>query len=193
MNIKGETMSPTRIITTALIFSLPCTALVRAHGEEAKWRVLNGRALALHRQGNPARAVVVAQNALKVAQANVGPDHPALATCLNTLALIYETQGDCAKAEPLCTRALAIREKTLGPHHPDVATSLRILAVLNYIRGDYAKAEPLYARSLTIREKALGPFHPAVATSLNSLALLYQTLGVAANEVVQPCDRGLTT
>ena len=123
-----------------------------AQGAGIEWDTLNQEARRLYRAGKYKRAIIVAQDALKVAEDNVGPDHPAVATSLNTLALIHKAQGHYAKAEPLYKRSLSIREKTLGPYHPDVATGLNNLAVLYYTQGHYAKAEPLYKRSLSIRK-----------------------------------------
>jgi len=157
--------------------------------EDKTLAVLNQKVMELYRAGKYARAALVAQKALQVAEQHFGPDHPAVASGLNNLAYIYNTQGDYAnaeplynrfykrwlaiKAEPLFKRSLAIWEKALGPDHPDVATSLNNLATLYYQQGDYAKAEPLFKRSLAILEKALGPDNPAVVTSLHTLARFY--------------------
>lgn len=95
--------------------------------------------------------MTVAKAALKVAEQNVGPDHPNVATSLNNLAELYHTQGDYAKAEPLYKRALAILEKALGPDHPDVATSLENLAGLYRVTKRPAEAEKLEERAKKIR------------------------------------------
>jgi len=106
-----------------------------------------------------------------------GPEHPDVATSLNSLALLYYTQGKYSDAEPLYKRSLAIREKVLGPEHPDVANSLNNLAALYDAQGKYGEAESLYKRSLAIIEKVLEPEHPHVAQSLNNLAGLYYAQG----------------
>ena len=142
-----------------------------------EWDALNQEVVELYQAGKFERAVVLAQKSLQVAEQNVGPDHPSVATSLNILALLYQAQGNYAPAEPLYKRALAIVEKALGPDHPDVAASLNNLALLYQDQGNYAPAEPLFKRALAIWEKALGPDHPDVATSLNNLALLYQAQG----------------
>jgi tetratricopeptide (TPR) repeat protein len=150
---------------------------VPAGAQGIEWETLNDEVVSLHRQGRYDRAVKVARKALEVAEANVGPDHPAVATSLNNLAGLYKAQGQYAQAEPLYQRSLAIREKALGPDHPDVAGSLNNLAGLYRAQGQYAQAEPLYKRSLAIKEKALGPDHPDVATSLENMAALYRKTG----------------
>ena len=101
---------------------------VFAQGAGIEWDTLNQEVLRLYRAGKYERAIIVAQEALKVAEDNVGPNHPDVATSLNNLAELYKTQGHYAKAEPLYKRALSIKEKALGPNHPNVATSLNNLA-----------------------------------------------------------------
>jgi tetratricopeptide (TPR) repeat protein len=117
------------------------------------------------------------EQALKIREKNLGPDHPDVATSLNNLALLYDDQGKYAEAEPLYQRARKIDEKALGPEHPEVAIHLNNLAELYREQGKYAEAEPLYQRALKIDEKALGPEHPNVAIRLNNLAMLYQNQG----------------
>jgi CHAT domain-containing protein/Tfp pilus assembly protein PilF len=143
--------------------------------EEAK--ALNRKVIELYRQGQYLEAIGIAKRVLSLFEKTLGPEHPNVATGLNTLARLHKSLGDYAKAEPLYQQSLTIREKAFGPDHPKVAMALNDLAVLYYHVGDYAGVEPLYQRSLAIWEKTLGPEHPRVATSLNNLALLYMSLG----------------
>jgi CHAT domain-containing protein/tetratricopeptide (TPR) repeat protein len=145
--------------------------------QQGRWEELNEQVKTLYGQGKYAEALPLAQDALRLAEATYGPEHPNVATSLNNLAVLYDEQGKYAEAELLHRRALAIREKVLGPEHPDVATSLNNLAEVYRAQGRYAEAEPLHRRALAIKEKALGPEHPAVATSLNNLAVVYQDQG----------------
>ncbi len=182
-------------ITTSLLLLMLVTRCDRpsvcAQGAGIEWEILNQEVIGLTRGGEYDRGVVVAKKALEVAEKNVGPNHPDVATSLNNLAELYRNQGLYAQAEPLYRRALAIREKALGLDHPSLATSLNNLATLYDDlavlacdrspraalyddQGLYAQAEPLYRRALVIREKALGPDHPDVATSLENLAGLYR-------------------
>ena len=85
----------------------------------------------------------------------LGPEHPNVATALDSLAELYYSQERYTDAEPLYRRSLDIREKALGPDHPDVAGSLTNLAMLRSAEGRYAESEPLLQRALTIREQAL--------------------------------------
>ena len=111
-----------------------CTGLpARAQGTD--WQSLNGQVVSLYRQGHYDRAVVLARQALQLAEQTFGPDHPNVATSLNNLAELNRVQGQYAQAEPLYKRSLAIREKALGPDPPDVATSLNNLAELYRAQG----------------------------------------------------------
>jgi tetratricopeptide (TPR) repeat protein len=175
MHQTTSIQSVTRLLV-ALAALLLCTGS-SAQAQAAEWLKLNQEAKALYGQGNYPQAIIVARQALSVAEKALGPDHPDVATSLNNLALLYDTQGQYAKAEPLYKRALATYEQALGPDHSSVATSLNNLAELYRTQGQYALAEPLYKRALAAYEKALGPDHPDVATSLNNLALLYDTQG----------------
>ncbi|WP_454063962.1 tetratricopeptide repeat protein [Candidatus Nitrospira salsa] len=49
----------------------------------------------------------------------LGPNHPNVATSLNSLGGLYRAQGKYAEAEPRYQRALAILHRTLGPDHPN--------------------------------------------------------------------------
>jgi CHAT domain-containing protein/tetratricopeptide (TPR) repeat protein len=141
---------------------------------------LTDKAIALSQAGKYAEAIPLAQQVLAIREKVLGPDHPEVATVLNSFAILYEKEGRYAEAEALYKRALAIREKALGPDHPDhflVAQSLGNLAALYDHQGRYAEAEPLNKRSLEIYENALGPDHPDVARSLNNLAALYDNHG----------------
>jgi tetratricopeptide (TPR) repeat protein len=132
-----------------LLFAVP--TLVHAQGAGIEWNTLNQEAAKLYRQGKFDRAILVAQKSLEVANANVGPDHPNVATSLNNLAELYRTQGDYTKAEPLYKRSLAISEKALGPDHPDVATSLNNLAFLYHATKREKEALELEQRAERIR------------------------------------------
>ena len=127
--------------------------------------------------GEYAKAESLYQEALRIRQKVLGPEHPDTATSLQNLAGLYETVGDYAKAEPLLLEALRIQQKVLGPEHPDTASSLDSLAMLYDKMGNYAKAEPLLTEALRIQRKVLGPEHPDTAKSLNNLASLYDKMG----------------
>ena len=138
---------------------------------------LNNLAVLYKAMGEYAKAEALYQEALRICQKILGPEHPSTATSLNNLAGLYDEMGEYAKAEPLYQEALRICQKVLGPEHPDTAASLNNLALLYNHMGEYAKAEPFYREALQIWQKVLGPEHPSTAASLNNLALLCFDLG----------------
>ena len=93
----------------------------------------------------------LAERAVAIDEAALGPDHPGVAVRLNNLALILRDLGLAAEARPLAERALAISEAALGPDHPTVATSLSILVA---IFQDLGLAED--ARRLQDRARSAG-------------------------------------
>ncbi len=139
---------------------------------------LNQQVIDLYGSGHYTEAILLAERALAIREAQREPDHHDMAGSLNNLAVLYDAMGRYGEAEPLYQRALAIREAQLGPDHLDTATSLNDLAGLYRSMGRYGEAEPLYQRALAIREAQLGPDHPNTAGSLNNLARLYQLMGL---------------
>ncbi|GAC1349359.1 MAG: FxSxx-COOH system tetratricopeptide repeat protein [Ktedonobacteraceae bacterium] len=110
--------------------------------------VLSKTASYLYGRVQYAEAKPLYQRALRIYEQALGPDHPGVATSLDSLASVYREQGKYAEAEPLYLRALHIRERVLGPDHPDVASSLNSLALLYYEQSMYIEAEPLYLHAL---------------------------------------------
>ena len=139
----------------------------------AEWEAITAQAWQLYNHGHDDSAVVMAKRALRIAQHDMGPDHPDTATSLKGLAVLYDILGQYAQAEPLYKRALAIWEKALGPRHRKVGGTLYGLAEMYCIQKRYTEAEPIYQRSLAIAEKVLGPDDPYMSTILNSIAEMY--------------------
>ena len=60
-----------------------------ANGADIEWNVLNDEIKKLYRTGKYDRGVVVAKKTLEVAEQNVGPDHPDIASILTNLTMLY--------------------------------------------------------------------------------------------------------
>lgn len=71
-----------RTTLCALVFALLCgmSSVAHAQGAGIEWDILNQEVMELYCTGKYDRAVVVAQKVLQVAEQNVGPDHPDVAT-----------------------------------------------------------------------------------------------------------------
>ncbi|MBE9180882.1 tetratricopeptide repeat protein [Oculatella sp. LEGE 06141] len=179
---KRSSETPERSLlaeTTVLIPHLQAVVQLSEMSEQATDVAVDLAWLAeLYRsQGRYGEAEPLYLRALDIGEAQLGANHPAVATRLNNLAGLYKLQGRYGEAEPLYLRALDISEAQLGANHPDVATSLNNLANLYRSQGRYGEAEPLYLRALDIGEAQLGANHPDVATRLNNLANLYRSQG----------------
>jgi tetratricopeptide (TPR) repeat protein len=87
----------------------------------------NNLAVLLREANRHAEAEPLMRRALKIDEANLGPDHPNVATHLNNLAALLEDTNRHAEAEPLYRRAIRIDEASFGPDHPSTQTKRRNL------------------------------------------------------------------
>jgi tetratricopeptide (TPR) repeat protein/DNA-binding XRE family transcriptional regulator len=151
-----------------------CDQLIQQHRlcipEAAE--LLNRAGIYLREHASYSLAEPLFQQALAIAEQQLGTEHLLVATSLNNLGLLYYEQGKYSEAEPLYRRALHIREQVLGPHHPWLAYNLNNLGLLYYEQGHYGQAEPLYRRALHLQEQALSPHHSWLASSLNDLGII---------------------
>jgi len=61
--------------------------------QSAEWERLTQETVSLYRQGDYKGVTDIAQQALKLAERELGPEHPDVATCFNNLAALYQLQG----------------------------------------------------------------------------------------------------
>jgi CHAT domain-containing protein/tetratricopeptide (TPR) repeat protein len=117
------------------------------------------------------------QEALKLSETALGPNHPLTIASMARLAWIYSQLGSFDQALPLAQQALQRSEKALGPEHPRTAQSLMVLASIYGQMGAHDKALALSQRALQISEKVSGPEGPQTAAALNNLVTLYTQMG----------------
>jgi tetratricopeptide (TPR) repeat protein len=110
-----------------------------------------------------------AEQALRVYEAALGPNHPMVAVAVGNLGSVLRDQGDLIGARALFERSLRIREAALGPDHPLVVIAVNNLGNVLRDQGDLIEARALFERSLRIREAALGPNHLMVAVAVGNL------------------------
>ena len=80
------------------------------------------RRLVLRAQGDFAGARALFERALRIGEAALGAEHPAVAIRLNNLGHVLQAQGDFAGARALFERALRIFRAALGDEHPSTQT-----------------------------------------------------------------------
>ena len=140
-------------------------------GEAASW--LSDRASAyLRERGQYRQAKPLAERAVTLAEAALGPDDLEVAWRRDALGRVLHALGDFSGAREQFERALAIGEAALGPDHRDVGTWRNNLGAVLRDLGDLPGAREQFERALAISEAALGPDHPDVRTirgNLNSV------------------------
>lgn len=80
--------------------------------------------------GRAREGIPKAQEALKLRESALGPDHLEVAESAHTLANLLRDTGDYPAARALHERALEIRERVLGPEHAATATSVSDLGTV---------------------------------------------------------------
>ena len=107
--LKGNSLKYILSIVSIFLLLVLATSCVSEQGAGSEWKILNREFASLYQQGQYDSAVVVAKNALEIAEKNVGPDHPNVATILENLAELYRATGRDKDAEQLELRAAKIR------------------------------------------------------------------------------------
>jgi tetratricopeptide (TPR) repeat protein len=143
-----------------------------------------GRGRQLLRDGKPAEAKPLLEDALTLRTKVLGDAHRDVALSRNELASALIAQGKQAEAAPLLRKALAVYQKVLGDEHPETAALYdRVAESLNH-EGRYTEAEPLYRKAFAIAKQTLGDEDPSTATFCNHLATSLNGLGKSAEAEV---------
>ena len=103
-------MKFTKVLSAVLL--LACLGSLAAQvrkGAGTEWQALIKKADDLYHKGEYARALEVGKQALQIAEKNVGPDHPDVATSLENIAYLYRATKREKEAEELEARAARIR------------------------------------------------------------------------------------
>jgi serine/threonine protein kinase/Tfp pilus assembly protein PilF len=133
-----------------------------------------GRALYL--LGELDRAEARLQEALHLAQSELGAASPESARALWALGLLRSQQDRFGAAEDLYQRSLNILETAQAPA-TDVSQVLGDLATVYEREQRWDLAKQTYERALSIDRRILGNDHPRVASHLHNLAVVAQNMG----------------
>ena len=132
--------------------------------------ILIGMAAERSLKGDLKKAEQYLQQALRIREADVGPNHLDTSEVLNNLGVVQLQRKRYAEAESSLKRALVIIETYAGTQHPDVAVVLKNLGNLYYQRQQYDVAESVLTRALNIRRKTLPAESFSTADNLLALA-----------------------
>ena len=135
-----------------LIVFLATSFSLAANAQQDQYNKLNKKLATLYKNGRTEDAIVVAKEALQVAENTFGSNHPYVSASLNNLALLYIAEGQYEKAEALYERSLKIAEEHLGKDDPKLAGILENMVRCNEKLGKIDKAEMLEARLDQLQE-----------------------------------------
>jgi len=141
----------------------------RLDDRSARLKAHTNLARALTSEGKFAEAKQHLAQARGLAEAALGPQHPAVGVVENELGTngFYLREFESARGH--YARALAIFELVYGAESVRAGTLVNNVAMIDSRLGRFEDARAGFLRALAIRERALGPDHPDVAATLNNL------------------------
>jgi tetratricopeptide (TPR) repeat protein len=145
-------------------------------GEQAGW-LLDRASTYLRERGLYRQARPVAERALAVTEAALGPQAAEVAWRYDGLGRVLRELGDLGGARVQSERALAIGEAALDADHSDVAVWRGNLGMVLRALGDLAGAKEQLERALEIGEAALDPNDPDMAIQRSNLGSALRALG----------------
>jgi tetratricopeptide (TPR) repeat protein len=130
-----------------------------------------------HARGRYAAGEPWARQSVEAREAELGPDHVAVAADVAALAALVEGRGRLEEAAALYERALAVFRRQLGAVNTEVALNLSGLASLRQQQGRLDEAERLFAEALPMMESLFGRHHAEVGLTVHNLAFLERARG----------------
>ena len=124
-------------------------------------------ALGLYQQAQP-----LAAQGLRLRQAHLAADDPAIAQSQERLGWLQFLRGDLKGATPLLRDAAAGLEAARGADSLELAGALSGLAVVLQNQGETAEARSMYQRALSIHDRVSPDGSVAAANALSDLAFL---------------------
>ncbi len=129
-----------------------------------------------YRMGLLEQAEISTREVLELNTEFYGPDHPEVASTLNTLAIIYEGKGELEVAKETLRRVVQIRRQDPEPGS-NLAANLNNLAILMHRTGELEGADELFEEAIAVVKNIWGDVHPYMAFTLNGYSGVHQELG----------------
>ena len=133
--------------------------------------------IATTRQGDLDKSLRLTEAAMDLRIAELGEDHPEVATSYNNLGVLARSKGDYAAARQYHEKALDIRSRVLPEIHPQIGLSLNNLGALEYAEGNFSRAAEFFERSLALNTQVNGAAHHDTIASLNNYGFMKLRLG----------------
>ena len=134
-------------------------------------------ALDLQVRAQLAEAQAAAHEALKMAEENLGREHPETALVLITVAEIERANNRSESAAALFRRALETLRDASGSDRITLAQAWEGLGNTLFDRQDLSGAERCYQQAISVRERVFGKDSPDIVILLGSLAQIYLDQG----------------
>jgi serine/threonine-protein kinase len=157
----------------------------REIGGDPAGLVLDLRSLAEAVRSDRERAIGLLEEAVSLAEAELGPDDPRLAAALTGLAdhaMKSPAPEIRARAGPQIERALAILRRQEGDVRAELADALVFSAHLH--EGPRAETIARFDEALDLRRSLYGEDHTGVAAILNDMALKLETVDPQASDTL---------
>ena len=161
----------TRFLQALTILALVLDTAAAIAGEP-EWKRLHDQAAAHLQRGDFEQAGRFAREALKEADATLGPDHRATEASLSTLSLALRLAGKPDEALPVAQRLVAVRVKQYGANDPATAIALHNNAEILIAQNRFAEAGQLQSKALVVFEQKLGAKHVHTATGLHNMGAI---------------------
>lgn len=131
-------------------------------------------------RGKYDEAQPLAERAVDLAKAELGPENLLFTAATSALGRVCLEKGDFARARKLFTDTLIIRQK-VKPGSSFVALALNNLAIVDRSEGDFPLAEERLLEALRIYEKVSGVISADAALAQSNLSSLYFAKGDFSN------------
>ncbi len=131
----------------------------------------------LRSAGDHQSSLAFIEEALRIRESDLGPEHPDTAKSLFSLGRYHEDNGEFDKAEEFLLRAIDVLDNVYGPAARESVDSMQQLADVYYQKREFDKAESLCRRVLETNERLWGEGHVDTATSLSNLATVVYARG----------------
>jgi len=166
------------VVTILSVFFFYFSSIAFARSNQSnELDVFNKNIHRLYQQGDYAKALSVAKEAVAYAEKNFGRKSLEAASFYSTLATIYSLNRQYQNSEVFRLKGLKIIEEAFGPNSPEVAVKLGSLGAHYYSQKKYDMAEEVLKRGLKILESNFGTDSTELLGLLNNLAVTEVAMG----------------
>lgn len=130
-----------------------------------------------YRMGQLDQAEITTKEVLDLKIKIYGPDHPEVASVMNTLAIIYQGNEMFRESIQTLRKVVDIRRQQPDPGS-NLAANLNNLATLLHQTGELEESDILFREAVDIVKKIWGETHPYMAFTLNGYSGVHQQRGL---------------